>query len=307
MFSIWHDTALMEKLARVLWRVAALLLLFAGLTWVLQRPYFAINQFRFVGDVQQIEEPHLNGLLKKHLSDGLSGGFFSMDLDNVQSSLKDISWIKSTSIRRVWPHEIEVNITAYQPISVWAAGGYLSADGHVFEVNLSDEQKHKLMFTSGPDKAAELVASKAPLFEVWLKPMGWRMSKLTLTERYSWNVTLDNGLNIEFGREDTPTMLEERAHRLQLSEKFIKSNLSAGETNAYIDLRYPNGFAMRTQKLRRTNNGGVANAETARTHTVAAVAAVAAAPVKTDKKVAAKKADNKPTATKRKTSNAAQP
>ena len=298
MFSIWHDTALMEKLARVLWRVAALLLLLAGLTWVLQRPYFTINQFRFVGDVQQIEEPRLNGLLKKHLSDGLSGGFFSMDLDSVQSSLKDISWIKGTSIRRVWPHEIEVNIQAYQPISVWASGGYLSADGHVFDASFTDEQNSQLMMVSGPDEAAELVASKVPLFQAWLKPMGWTMSKLTLSERYSWNVTLDNGLSIEFGREDTPTMLEERAHRLQQSEKFVKNNLSTGETNAYIDLRYPNGFAMRTQKLRRINNGVTANAEMARTHTVTATAVTA-----TDKKVVAKKADNKPTVTKRKTSN----
>ena len=262
MFSIWHDIGLMQKVTRVLWRVAAALLVLAGLAWVLQQPYFAINQFRFVGDVGQLDEARLHGLMNKHLTDGLAGGFFSMDLNSVESSLKDISWVKSTSIRRVWPHEIEVNIEAYKPVAVWQAGGFLSSDGQVFEANVGDAQKNKLLVTEGPAEASKLVADFIPKFTEWLKPMGLTMSKLSLSERYSWRVVLTNGLEIEFGREDTPTVLEERARRLQQSAKFVLDNISANESRGYIDLRYPNGFAMRSESLHRVANGAEINSQT---------------------------------------------
>ncbi|GHA72524.1 cell division protein FtsQ [Formosimonas limnophila] len=259
MFSIWHDIGLMQKVARALWRVAAALLVFAGLAWVLQQPYFAINQFRFVGDVEQLDEARLHGLMNKHLTDGLAGGFFSMDLNSVESSLKDISWVKSTSIRRVWPHEIEVSIEAYKPVAVWQAGGFLSSDGQVFEANVSGAQKSKLLITEGPAEASKLVADFIPKFTEWLKPMGLTMSKLSLSERYSWRVVLSNGLEIEFGREDTPTVLEERVRRLQQSAKFVLDNISENESHGYIDLRYPNGFAMRSESLHRVSNGAEIN------------------------------------------------
>lgn len=259
MLSVWHDVGLMQKVTRVLSRVALALLAFAGLAWLLQQPYFAINQFRFVGDVELLDEARLHGLMNKHLTDGLAGGFFSMDLHSVESSLKDISWVKGTSVRRVWPHEIEVNIEAYKPVAVWQAGGFLSSDGQVFEANVSDAQKTKLLETEGPEQASKLVADFIPKFTEWLKPMGLTMKKLALSERYSWRVVLTNGLEIEFGREDTPTALEERVRRLQQSSKFVLDNISENEAQGYIDLRYPNGFAMRTESLHRVSNGAEIN------------------------------------------------
>lgn len=254
MWALWHDIALMNKLSRVIWRVAAVLLLLAGVFWVLQRPYFAIHQFRFVGDVQQFDQGRLHDMMEKHLSDGLSGGFFSMNLKEVEASLKDISWVKSTSVRRVWPHEIEINVEAYKPVALWHAGGYLSAEGQVFNADLNDKQKPVLL-VAGPTEASKLVADNIPIFSQWFTAMGWTLQKLELSDRYSWLAVADNGLQVEFGRADTPSVLQERANRLQQSASFVKDNLAAGEAGAYIDLRYPNGFAMRSHSLHRVSNG----------------------------------------------------
>ena len=258
MFNIWQDVDLMAWVTRLVTRIALALLVLAGVAWVLQRPYFAINQFRFVGNVKQLNEPELRGLMQKHLSDGLSGGFFSMELQKVQESLKEISWIKSTSVRRVWPHEIEVSVEAFQPIAVWDGKQYLSAEGDVFDAQLSDEAKAKLLVTQGPLEASKLVAEQVPVFQGWLKPLDWTVRSLTLSDRYSWRVGLTNGLEIEFGRADTPTVLQERAARLVQSAKFVKDNMSSG-VGAYIDLRYPNGFAMRTDDLHRVASAANVN------------------------------------------------
>ena len=93
------------------------------------------------------------------------------------------------------------------------------------------------------------MAQELPLFQQWLAPLGWTVKKVSLSQRYSWQVTLSNGLVIEMGRADTPTAIEERVQRLIKSGDFVKDNI--GEAGGYIDLRYPNGFAMRSNKLHR--------------------------------------------------------
>lgn len=248
MFNIWHDIDLMQAVSRFVSRVALLMLLLAGIAWALQLPYFAINQFRFVGDVKQVDEKSLHDSIEKHLLDGFSGGFFSIALKNVQSSLSETSWIKSASIRRVWPHEVEITLEAHEPIAVWGER-YLSVDGQLFDVSLAPEVKQSLLVTSGPDVASPLVAEKIPVFQQWLSSTGWKIIKVHLSERYSWRLGLSNGLEIEFGRSDTPTALVERANRLVKSSHFIEASL--GHSGGYVDLRYPNGFAMRTDKLHR--------------------------------------------------------
>ncbi|MGL4768531.1 MAG: cell division protein FtsQ/DivIB [Formosimonas sp.] len=247
MLNLLHDVALMQVVSRWMTRVAVLMLLVAGGGWLLQRPYFAIHQFRFVGDVQQLSAKQLHDLVEKNLSSGLAGGFFSMELRDVQSSLDEITWIKNASIRRVWPHEIEVNVEAYQPIAQWG-GRYLSAEGQLFDSALSSEAQSRLLRATGPDAAAELVAKQIPILMGWFRPLG-TLQSVTLSERYSWRVKLSNGLEVELGREDTPTALEERVTRLVSSSSFIKDNM--GESG-YVDLRYPNGFAMRSDRLHRT-------------------------------------------------------
>ena len=62
---------------------------------------------------------------------------------------------------------------------------------------------------------------------------------------------------IEMGRADTPTAIEERVQRLTKSGDFVKDNI--GEAGGYIDLRYPNGFAMRSEKLHRVNTETMIN------------------------------------------------
>ena len=231
MQGFWDDIDLMQAVTRMMVWAAAVLLLIACVAWFLQRPFFAIHQFRFVGDVAQLEAKPTHDLIEQNLGQGLSGGFFSMNLYQVQNSLQSLSWVKSTSVRRVWPHAIEINITEHKPLAIWKER-YLSPEGQLFVTQLSDVQRAKLLEAEGPDAASQLVAEQIPV-----------------SDRYSWQVGFTNGAVVELGRADTPSALEERVHRLEQSMAFVQENI--GDTGAYIDLRYPNGFAMRSNKLHR--------------------------------------------------------
>ena len=256
MQAFWDDVDLMQVVSRLMVWIAIALLCIAGLLWVLQRPYFAIKQFRFVGDVQQLEQAQAQQLVQDNLKKGLSGGFFSMNLYQIQDSLQQLSWVKSTSIRRIWPNEIEVVIDAHRPVAIWK-DRYLSPDGNLFSAQLSNEQRAQLIEAEGPDDASALVAQEAQILQQWFALTGWPVKKISLSQRYSWQVTLNNNLVIEIGRADTPTAIEERVQRLVKSVKFVRENV--GDAGGYIDLRYPNGFAMRSEKLHRVGSGMVTN------------------------------------------------
>lgn len=248
MQGFWDDIDLMQAVTRMMVWAAAVLLVIACVGWFLQRPFFAINQFRFVGDVAQLEAKPTHDLIEQNLGQGLSGGFFSMNLYQVQNSLQSLSWVKSTSVRRVWPHAIEINITEHKPLAIWKER-YLSPEGQLFVTQLSDVQRAKLLEAEGPDAASQLVAEQIPVVQQWFAPLGWTVKKVVLSDRYSWQVGFTNGAVVELGRADTPSALEERVRRLEQSMAFVQENI--GDTGAYIDLRYPNGFAMRSNKLHR--------------------------------------------------------
>ncbi len=248
MQGFWDDVGLMQAVTRMMLAAAMALLIIAAVGWGLQRPYFEIRQFRFMGDVGQLEVKPTHDLIAQELGQGLSGGFFSMNLRQVQSSLQTLSWVKTTSVRKVWPHAIEINIVQHTPLAIWK-DRYLSPEGQIFTNRLSDVQRAKLIEAEGPDAASQLVAGQIPVMQQWFTPLGWTVKKVVLSERYSWRVLFTNGVVVELGRADTPTALEERVRRLIKSAEFVQQNV--GSTGAYIDLRYPNGFAMRSQQLHR--------------------------------------------------------
>jgi cell division protein FtsQ len=68
---------------------------------------------------------------------------------------------------------------------------------------------------------------------------------LVLSDRYAWHIKLSNGVRIEFGREEEQAkgVLEQRVAQLiqywpEVQQKW-PSRVDA------VDLRYPNGFAVR--------------------------------------------------------------
>ena len=74
---------------------------------------------------------------------------------------------------------------------------------------------------------------------------------VALSGRYAWRAKLSNGTVIEFGREQND---EDRAAMEARVKRFVASwpqlTQQWGKQIEYADLRYPNGFAIRTASVR---------------------------------------------------------
>ena len=86
----------------------------------------------------------------------------------------------------------------------------------------------------------------------------WRLSQATVVVRMSprgaWHVRLDNGMTLEVGRDQVP----ERVARFLAA--YPRTIAPLGRNAEYVDLRYPNGFAVRVRNIDKATTDAPRNA-----------------------------------------------
>ena len=75
------------------------------------------------------------------------------------------------------------------------------------------------------------------------KAVNERPVQLTLSPRLAWQLKLGNGMAVDMGREQPKAPLDVRLERF--IEVYPETVAKQALRPAVVDLRYPNGFAMR--------------------------------------------------------------
>ena len=75
-----------------------------------------------------------------------------------------------------------------------------------------------------------------------LKPLALAPHKVALSERQAWSAQLDNGITLLIGR-DEGVAVNDRIARWVAVHPTVQARLN--ERTEVVDLRYPNGFAVR--------------------------------------------------------------
>lgn len=170
----------------------------------------------------------------------LSGNFLTVNLQNMQSSLRNLPWVRQVEIRRVWPGTLRIKIEEHKVLARWATNGLVNTYGERFLANLSKTDEELPIFM-GPAQYTANISQQFLLFKTQLARLELVPVDILLTPRYGWRLRLDNGLVVELGRNDMGPRLQ----------KFVQAAIDSGipvDTMAYADLRYANGFAVRFAK-----------------------------------------------------------
>jgi cell division protein FtsQ len=117
----------------------------------------------------------------------------------------------------------------------WSAGGLVNTRGELFEAASSSE----LPVLSGPEGSAREVAEQYGQFKTALAPLKLKPASVTMNERRAWQLKLDNGLTLELGRDQAGARLNKFVRVYDATIARMPRQV------AYVDLRYPNGFAVR--------------------------------------------------------------
>jgi cell division protein FtsQ len=169
----------------------------------------------------------------------LEGNFFTLDLDATRAAFHSLPWVRQANVRRQWPDRLEVEIEEHVALARWRDTALVNTYGEVFEAATSE----LLPTFIAPDGTSAELAQRYRDFRQLLSPLGRRPTQVLMSERHAWQLKLDDGDLLELGCE----RMSERLQRLVTAYDRTLAQLPA---RAYrVDLRYPNGFAVRLPQL----------------------------------------------------------
>jgi len=234
-----HGEEEMEPTDRhsALYQAAFSILFTAFIVWsvyfLLDPGTLPIRQVRIEGEFSNLSAGKLHDLV----NNSIHGNFFHLDVAAVRNALLADPWVHDVTVQRVWPDSIRVYVSEQIAVARWKDAGLLNKAGQYF-VPARNTFPENLPQLEGPEGMQEMVLDKYFFLEQLLQTRGMSLDLLQLDERRAWMFRLGSGLRVMLGREN----FEERAARFV---NIVADGLGHRMTGAgYIDMRYPNGYAV---------------------------------------------------------------
>jgi cell division protein FtsQ len=234
---MWDKPEALNLIANLLYAVAFLLALYAGVMVVAQLSVFPLRELRVLGEPKLTAPADLEALVARELR----GNFFTLDLARARKAFETLPWVRKADLRRHWPDRLEVRLEEHVPLARWGAIGLVSTQGEVFSASYEGE----LPVFAGPAGSAKEMAIQYAYFRKSLEPLGRVPTRVSVTARRAWTLQLDSGLTLELGRAEP----EDRLARFV--QNYGQAAALLGRRMQHVDLRYSNGFAVRVPELAR--------------------------------------------------------
>jgi cell division protein FtsQ len=232
---VWNSPRLLNSTANALFTFAALIGLFAALQLALRSTLFPLREVSVHGAFRHAARADVEAAARLRIT----GNLFSVDLEDVRKLFEGIKWVRRVDVRRAWPDGLAVHIEEHVALARWGGGGLVNSLGERFSA-ASDE---RLPIFNGPPGTEAEVTRRYRNFAALLAPLHAPLTQLTLTPRFAWELRLDSGLQVMLGRDAPENSVEMRLARFV--NVYPRTLARVPGRHEYVDLRYPNGFALR--------------------------------------------------------------
>jgi len=226
-----------KSLVRIL--LASLLILTAGWQgWQEVKAqgadWLPVKYVRIEGEFQYIAKEKVKSVLLEHVING----FYNVDIQRVQASVKSLPWVDTVRVERVWPDAFNIVINEQSPVVRWSKDALLNADGEIFKPEQIKDFS-QLPLLEGPVGYEQKMLEILNALLIDLSEQGMLLSKFKINERRAWNIELQNKMELKVGRNQP----------LKKIQRFLKTIPLIGQEQiadiAVVDLRYSNGYALR--------------------------------------------------------------
>ncbi|MCC7007047.1 MAG: cell division protein FtsQ/DivIB [Ottowia sp.] len=248
---IWHNPLVLNRLAAGFATAACVMLLGAGIHAFIHLPYFELRNM-VIDETEQLPR-HIDMVsVHAYLASVARGNFFTADLASVRHTLQTLPWVRDARVRRVWPDGLAITLEEHVPMAIWGmpgSGRLVNAQGEVFSAPLGSELRQLIRLNGPEGRSSEMLARWLQIKTIF-SPLHWELDALNLNARYAWSAHFQNGMKVEFGRQENEThqpSLEVRAQYFVASWPAVSKHWNVPID--YADLRYTNGFAVRTQSV----------------------------------------------------------
>ena len=239
---MWDSPRAANAAAGALAALALVLLVYAGGRVLVESPVFLLKTIVVGGDLQRVERLDI----VKALQGRVTGTFFTVDLESVRSLFEGIPWVRRAELRRRWPDCLEVRIEEQVPVARWGqqkkGSQLVNAQGQLF----LGQSEEALPFLAGPPGSEAEVVRRYLAFRDALAPVGLAPTQVLLSSRLAWQMKLSNGITMQLGRDTERDRVEDRVARFV--SVYPQTLARSRQRVDYVDLRYPNGFAVRANE-----------------------------------------------------------
>lgn len=240
---MWNNHQALNLLSGVLFTLVAIAILYAIGLRLVKPPFFPIKEIDIrVINVTTTNEEKLLNVTHEQVEDlarnEIKGNFISVDLTEVRKAFVKLPWVRDAKINRQWPHGLNVMLEEHQALAYWGSHALVNTYGEVFRVTVD---RNLPVFIGPKEASAQEVAKQYRRFSQILAPLQQSIVEINLTPRYAWRIQLNTGTVLELGRNE----VEERLVRYVSVYNHSIARFNQEEPLAYVDLRYPNGFAIR--------------------------------------------------------------
>ncbi|MFY8273943.1 cell division protein FtsQ/DivIB [Pseudoalteromonas sp. SSDWG2] len=206
--------------------------------WLVRDKDAQLRQLQVLGQPKYTEEADIISAIKKAKLDS----FFDLDVKQVQTLVTDLPWVASASVRKQWPDTLQVYVVEHDVVAFWNDDQLLNAKGEVFSA-----PQHKLSkdlpALFGPEGSEIEAWQTFSRFHELFAVNGLTLSSLALSERFAWQLWLDNGIRLNLGRDD-------KAQRVQRFIDVYPHLKKRQDVQVdVVDLRYDTGLAVQFKPL----------------------------------------------------------
>ncbi|MEO8991440.1 MAG: cell division protein FtsQ/DivIB [Nitrosospira sp.] len=231
---MWDNHQALASLANWLFALAALIVGYPITQLMINSSLFPLKEVSLGdsnGGLKHVTREQIDGAVRS----AVAGNFFTVDLEATRKIFVELPWVRSASVRRIWPQGLEVTLEEHVALARWGGDALVNFQGEIFNA-ASDEALPEF---EGPEASASEMARQYAGFKKMLRPLQQNIARMNLSDRRAWRVHLDNGTILELGREQMGLRLE---RYVQVHDSSI---MQLNRRLTYVDLRYPSGFAVR--------------------------------------------------------------
>ncbi len=188
----------------------------------------------FSGDFSHVNVTRLERLIRQ----SQPGSFFALDVNEVYKLVEAQPWVYRASVRKQWPNTLKIYLVEQQPVAQWNDDFLLNPYGETFNASADELGLPKLFGPGGSEKTA-LEGFNA--MQSLLATTSMPIAEMSLSERFAWQIQLENGIELNLGRQEFIDRLQRFIDVYPLLAKQPKAV-------KYVDLRYDTGLAVGWQE-----------------------------------------------------------
>lgn len=239
----WDRPQLMNLIADLLFFAAALALGYAATLAAARLPFFPLRAVTVAGPLQEVTPTQVEYAARN----AVAGNFFTVNLEAVRVAFEKLPWVRKAEVRRRWPDDLELVIEEHVAVARWkqvdgAEARLVNREGEIFAAS----SNAKLPLFVGQEGTAPQILDRYQELIPLLEPIGRQPHSLVLSPRQAWQLRLDDGVLLDLGRDQAKSRVNERLQRFTAVYQQATERLKVRAD--VIDLRYPNGFAMRVAR-----------------------------------------------------------